>query len=100
MNSTTFESQRPAPALTVSLICESSVSLGSDTTAIPPCARFDDPLSKASFEIKRTSYLEEIWIAAARPAAPVPMINASVECQIVKEKMTVNKKGILSLFPH
>ena len=58
---------------------------------MPPCARFDEPLSKASFEIKRTSNLEEIWIAAARPAAPVPMINASVECLIVKKKVTVNK---------
>ena len=41
--------------------------------------------------MRRTSYWVEIWIAAASPAAPVPMINASVVCLIVKEKVTVNK---------
>src|SRR3954469_3213836 len=70
-------SDRPAPAMKVSLSCESKLSLRSITAAMPPCAQPLEPSLMARLVRMATRCVGARCRAADRPARPLPTMRTS-----------------------
>ena len=77
VNATTSRWQRPAPALSVSLMWAAKLSSASDTVAMPPWAFQVDPEVRSPLVSRATLYWPASRSARVMPAAPLPMTSTS-----------------------
>src|SRR5690606_21221051 len=90
---------KPAPAISVSWTCDSTVSVSSSTPATPPCAQYVEPLERSPL----LSTAIRKWLgrvsAVVKPAAPLPMINTSYCAYwlIMRIRFKSEMKGLASI---